>query len=114
MECMCTQTRPQFIISSERGFFVVGGGGGGFVFFFVFFFKRGGGGGDGVRTHVNSKGKIPSTGNSPPRRIESTMLHRAGQRGQHTTKEPFRAPLCVYMVGYCVKSSACNHCKGSY
>ena len=41
MECMCAQTRPRFIISSERGFF----------FFWV------GGGGDEVRTHVNSQVK---------------------------------------------------------
>ena len=35
---------------------------------------------NGVRTHVNSKGKIPSTGkNSPQRRVEPTMLHQAGQ-----------------------------------
>ena len=38
-------------------------------------------GGNGVRTHVNSKGKIPSTGkkNCPQRRIEPTTLHQAGQ-----------------------------------
>ena len=38
MECMCAQTRLRFILSSERVF------------------------GNGVRTHVNSKGKIPATG----------------------------------------------------
>ena len=37
MECMCAHTEPQIILSSER---VVG---------------------SGARTHVNSKGKIPST-----------------------------------------------------
>ena len=37
MECMRAQTRPRFILSSERGL------------------------GNGVRTHVNSKGKISST-----------------------------------------------------
>ena len=37
--------------------------------------------GNGVRTHVNSNGKIPSTGeNSPQRKIEPTTLHQAGQR----------------------------------
>ena len=36
MEYMCAQTRARFILSSER--------------FFL---------GNGVRTHVNSKGKIP-------------------------------------------------------
>ena len=36
--------------------------------------------GNGVRTHVNSKGKIPSTGNVfPQRRIELTTLHQVGQ-----------------------------------
>ena len=40
MECMCTQTRPRFILSSEGVL------------------------GRGVRIHVNSKGKIPSTGGS--------------------------------------------------
>ena len=38
MECMYAQTRPRFMLSSERVW------------------------GKGVRTHVNSKGKIPSTG----------------------------------------------------
>ena len=47
----------------------------------------------GVRTHVNSKGKIPSTGkNSPQRRIEPKTLHQAGQRAQDTTNELFRPP----------------------
>ena len=50
--------------------------------------------GNGFRTHVNSKGKIPSIGkNSPQRRIESTTPHQAGQRAQHTTNELFRPPL---------------------
>ena len=44
--------------------------------------------GNGVRTHVNSKRKIPYTGkNSPQRRIEPWTLHQAGQRAQHTTNE---------------------------
>ena len=50
--------------------------------------------GNGVRTHVNSKGKNPSTGNdSPQRRLERTKLHQTGQRAQHTTNELFR-PQC--------------------
>ena len=44
IECMCAQTRPRFILSSVR----------------VFSW-------DGVRTHVNSKGKILSTGKILPR-----------------------------------------------
>ena len=37
MECMCAQTRPQFILSSQQVL------------------------GNGIRAHVNSKGKVPST-----------------------------------------------------
>ena len=51
MKCMCAQTRPRFILSSEG---VLGG--------------------NGVGTHVNSKGKIPSTGKCPQRRIEPVTL----------------------------------------
>ena len=47
--------------------------------------------GNRVRTHVNSKGKIPCTGkNSPQRRIKPVTLHQAGQRAQHTTNELVR------------------------
>ena len=54
MECMCAKTRPRFILSSERVW------------------------GDGVRIHVSSKAKIPSTGKtSPQRRIEPTTRHHA-------------------------------------
>ena len=46
---------------------------------------------NGVRTHVDSKGKkIPFTGNSSRRRIEPTTQHQAGQRAQHTTNELLR------------------------
>ena len=56
MECMCAQTRPRFILSSERVW------------------------GNGVRTHVNSRRKkSPLPKNSPPGRIEPTTLHQAGQ-----------------------------------
>ena len=42
---------------------------------------------NGVTTHVNSKGKFPSTGkNSPQRRIEPAALYQAGQRAQHTNQ----------------------------
>ena len=51
---LCAQTRPGFILSFKRVF------------------------GDGVRTHVNSKGKIPST-------RKPMTLHQAGQRAEHTT-----------------------------
>ena len=51
-ECMCAQTRPWFILLSER---VIG---------------------NGVRTHVNSKGKIPSTGGSEKGRTCDAVSHR--------------------------------------
>ena len=38
--------------------------------------KKFGGGGDGVRTHINSKGKIPSTGGSEEGRTRDAVLHR--------------------------------------
>ena len=41
--------------------------------------------GNGVRTHVNSKGKIPSTGGADQRMVEPVTLHQVGQRAQHTT-----------------------------
>ena len=69
MECMRAQTRPGFIFSSE------------------------GVGGNGVRTHVNFKGKIPSTGKNSQRRIEPTTQHQAGQRTQHTTNWAILAPV---------------------
>ena len=47
--------------------------------------------GNGVRTHVNSKGNIPST----VRWMEPTTLHQAGQRAQHTTNELFRSPSVI-------------------
>ena len=49
--------------------------------------------GNGIRTHVNSNGKTPSTEqNSPQRRIEPMSLHQVGQRTQHTVNELFRSP----------------------
>ena len=47
MECMYAQTRPRFILSSERVL------------------------GNGVRTHVTFKGKIPSTGKILRRRVSN-------------------------------------------
>ena len=67
MKCMCAQTRPQFILSSERVFL-----------------------GNGVWTHVNSKGKIPYTGKFPQRRIEPATLWTASP---NTTNELFRPLL---------------------
>ena len=44
--------------------------------------------GNGVRTHVNSKGKIPFTKKNLPRggsNPQHSTQHQAGQRAQHTT-----------------------------
>ena len=52
-----------------------------------------------VRTHVISKGNIPSTGkkkNLPQRRNEPVTLHHVGQRAQRTTNELFR-PLYLFI-----------------
>ena len=69
MKCMCAQTRPRFILSSERVFW-----------------------GNGVWTHVNSKGKIPSTGKFPQRRIEPALLWTASP---NTTNKLFRPYVLV-------------------
>ena len=48
---------------------------------------------NGVRTHVNSKGKIPSTGKILPRGgWNPRRWNQAGQRAQHTTNELFLPP----------------------
>ena len=52
MECMHGQTRPQFILSSERVL------------------------GNGVKSHVNSMGKIPSAGGSDEDRTRIAASHR--------------------------------------
>ena len=69
--------------------------------------------GNGVRAHVSSKGKIPSSGKiSPQRRIEPTTLRQAGQWAQHTTNELFRPPIVtlnnstMYNVGKAAQVAA--------
>ena len=48
---------------------------------------------NGVRTHVNFKGKKSLyQAKFTQQRIEPTMLHQAGQWAQHTTNELFRPP----------------------
>ena len=54
MECMCAQTRPRVILSSERVL------------------------GIGVTTHVDSKGKIPFTGGSEEGRTGAAASRRTG------------------------------------
>ena len=49
--------------------------------------------GNGVRGHVNSKVKIPST--RAQRRVELVTLHHAGQPAQHTTDWAIPAPILI-------------------
>ena len=62
MECMCAQTRPQYNTLIQTSF-------GGFCCFFVCFEN-------GVRTHFNSKGKIPSFGCSGEDRTHDATSRR--------------------------------------
>ena len=92
MECMCAQTRPR--LSSEEVFFLGGGGGGG---------------GRGVRTHLNSKGKIPSTekillsgGTNPRRCIEQDSEPNTlpmSNSGPHRVRSMYR---CLHEDRVCV------------
>ena len=70
MECMCAQTRPGFILSTERVW-----------------------GGMECEPMLTpwEKSPLPEK-NSPQRKIEPTKLDQAGQRAQYTTKELFRPP----------------------
>ena len=74
MECMCAQTRPQFI-SHPKQFW-----------------------GNGVRTHVNSMGKIPCTGGSE----EVQTLYAVS----HTTASPTHYQLSYsgshFSMFYCI------------
>ena len=53
-----------------------------------------------VRTHVYSKGKIPTIGEkkSSQKRIEPTTTLHKGQRAQHTTNELFRPLNIVFNI----------------
>ena len=74
---MCAQTRARFVLSSERVL------------------------GSGVRTHVNSKGKIPSTGKFSPMqdRTHDATSSRTASPTHYQRAIP--APDCLYirMVG---------------
>ena len=48
--------------------------------------------GKGVRTHVHSKGKIPSTGGSEEDRTRNAASLKTGQRAQHTMDWTIPAP----------------------
>ena len=50
--------------------------------------------GNGVRTHVNSKGKIPSTRKNSPQRIELKTLHQA----QYITNKLFRRSPLLHLT----------------
>ena len=69
MECMYTQTRPRFILSSEKSF-------------------------RGVELEpmlTPMEISPPPEKKFPHRRNEPTTLHQAGQRAQHTANELFRS-----------------------
>ena len=70
-------------------------------FFFCLFFLEGGGG-KGVRTHANSKGKIPSVRKILPRGGSNPQQRQAGQRAQHTTNELFRPFTSSDSCYYCL------------
>ena len=76
-KCMYAQTRPRFILSSEGVF-----------------------GGNGVWTHVNSKGKIPSTEKCPQRRIEPVTLWTASPS---TTNWAIPAPGYKWWLQYVLR-----------
>ena len=85
MECMCAQTRPQFILSSERVL------------------------GMESEPMLTPREKSPHWKNSPQRRIEPSTPHQVGQQAQHTTNKPFQRP-CYCSTQYstmfdCVSTS---------
>ena len=72
MDCMCTQTRPQFILSSKGVL------------------------GEWSKNPCKLQGKNPLYWkNSLQRRIEPTTLRQAGQRAQHTTNKLFQPYVCL-------------------
>ena len=71
MECMCSQTRPRFILSSESF------------------------GGMDPEPMLTPREKSLYRKNSPQRRIEPTTLCQAGQRAQHTTNWTIPTPSSV-------------------
>ena len=72
MECMCAQTTPRFILSSERAFR------------------------EWSQNPCKVQGKNPLyRKKSPQMRIEPTTLYHGGQRAHHTTKEICRPPLDI-------------------
>ena len=79
MEYMCAQTRPQFVLFLER-------------------VLR-----NGVRTHVDSRGKILFAGGSEVG--EPMMLHHTGQRAEHATYLAIVAlDLHLFPSGLCTVS----------
>ena len=88
MECMCAQTRPRFIFSSEIVF-----------------------GGNGVRTHASSKGKIPSAGKML-HRVGSDPQNCIKQDSEPNTLPSYSSPIHVFELlffcGVCI--DLCNSC----
>ena len=68
MECMCAQTRPRSILSSDE---------------FL---------GNGVRSHTNFKGEIPITGSSGEGRIREFASGRTASQTHYRLS--YSGPLC--------------------
>ena len=84
MECMCTQTRPRFVLSSGRVL------------------------GEWSQNPCYLQGKNPlCRRNSPQRRRERRTLHQVGQRAQHTTNELFGAQSVAN--GVCFSQGKASH-----
>ena len=62
----------------------------------------------GVRTHVNSKRKIPSTGCS--KEVEPPMLHHAWQRAKHTTDWTIPSWHYLYLA-WASTNTLTGHCS---
>ena len=81
MECMCAQTRPQFILSLERVL------------------------GNRVRTHVNSKGKIPSARGSEEGRTPDAASHRVSISSSNHYQLSYLGPWKKLLIKHAIWSS---------
>ena len=75
MECMCAWTRPRFILSSERVL------------------------GNGLRTHVNFQGKVPSFGTNLPKGGSNPQSCVKQDSEPNTLLTELFWPLCMPLTG---------------